>query len=126
MQTNVAVFEQIRDLVLPLTAEERLLLIQHIATLSSAHDVLAANRDQQQDQLSDEEAAWYAMPLAQKMRYQGQYVAIHHGQVIDSDVDRRTLYVRVRQRFSHAPIPILNAAWDEPPVYEFRSPRLER
>ena len=126
MQADVAVFEQIRDLVLPLTAEERLLLIQSIATLDSTQSVPATNRDQQRDQLTAEEAAWYVLPLSQKMRYHGQYVAIHNGHVVDSDVDRRALYVRVRQRFSRTPIPILNAVWDEPPVYEFRSPRLER
>lgn len=126
MQANVAVFERIRDSVLLLTAEERLRLIQSIATLAPTYAAPTAEVGKHANKLADEEAAWYAMSPQQKAPYRGQYVAIHDGRVVDADIDRRSLYVRVRQRFGQEVVPILNADWDEPPEYEFCSPQLER
>lgn len=37
-------------------------------------------------------------------QYQGQYIAMHNGQVVDHDVDFKSLRQRVRQRFGRTPV----------------------
>ena len=37
-------------------------------------------------------------------KYLGEYVAIHDCEVVDNDVDLRTLHLRICQRFGHLPV----------------------
>ncbi|HEX6384898.1 MAG TPA: DUF5678 domain-containing protein [Anaerolineae bacterium] len=54
-----------------------------------------------------EESNVYRQRHAQlKTEYLGQYIAMHDGQVVDSDSDFHSLYRRVRQRFGHTPVMI--------------------
>jgi hypothetical protein len=64
----------------------------------------------------------YETLLAQ---YQGHYVAIHDGQVIDHDPDLRQLHLRIFARLGHTPV-LLKQVTDQP-IRElvFRSPRIE-
>ncbi len=114
MNTITPILEKIRPLVAPLNAKERLTLIQAIAAMpapatspSTAH----------QQQLAIEQAAWYARPSTERQKYQGEFVALKEGQVIDHDPDQRTLYLRVKAQFGRGPIPILHADWTAPPTY---------
>ena len=61
-----------------------------------------------------------------KQRFLGEYVAIHHGELVDHDADRRALSRRVRQKYGSAAV--LIAPVEEEPEREFlmRSPRFER
>lgn len=56
-----------------------------------------------------EQEAWYATSQCERVQYQGQYVAIYQGNVIDADADRIALVKRVRTQYPGAPIPILAA-----------------
>ena len=58
-------------------------------------------------------------------RYRGRYVAVHDGRVVDDDMDRRSLYLRVRARYGATPVLIREVT--ELPEREFHilSPRLE-
>ncbi len=57
--------------------------------------------------------------------YPDQYVAIHEGQVIDSDADLRTLHGRVYARMGGVPV-LLQKVTDMPaPDIRVRGPRLE-
>ncbi len=57
-------------------------------------------------------------------RYQGEYVAIHRQQVVDHDVDRATLYDKVRKKYGDAAVLITPSRGI--PTLRILSPRLER
>ena len=124
MEAVSTIFNQIRTLLLPLSAEQRLELIQDIASLGPLQDL--QDKQSKSEQLVAEEASWYALPAANRTRYGNQHVAIKNGQVVDHDADQRSLYLRVRRRYGADPVAILWADWDEPPTFDIRSPRLER
>lgn len=59
-------------------------------------------------------------------RYLGDYVAIHNSQMIDHDVDLRTLHLRIRHRFGRMPVLIRQVTQSaEARDLVFRSPKLE-
>jgi hypothetical protein len=57
--------------------------------------------------------------------YGEQYIAMHDGQVIDSDLDELTLYLRVRQQYPLIGILIKKVTTDLEEIWTVRSPRLE-
>jgi hypothetical protein len=121
---TAVIIDQIRRLVSPLGAEERLALIQAIADMEPGSTVQndAPPPTRRRDRLSAEQAAWYARSPDERAHYRGQFVAVRNGQVVDHDPDRRALYLRVRARFGHTPVLIIPAHWDETPVYTIHSP----
>jgi hypothetical protein len=79
-----------------------------------------------QKRIVAETEAWYRLPPAERRRYEGKYVAVYQGQVIDSDTDRLTLYYRVRQKFGRQTV-LITEGGDQPiPIYRVRSPRTGR
>ena len=79
-----------------------------------------------QKRIMVETEAWYGLPVEERKRYEGQFVAVYKGQVVDSDSDRLTLYHRLRQRFGRQTI-LITEGGDYPiPVYRVRSPRRGR
>ena len=117
MDANVAtVIAKIKPMIQPLTAQERLALIQEIAQLESAPAT---------DSLAEEQEKWFARPKSARQKYHGEYVAILHGKVVDHDPVQKTLYLRVRKQYGSQKVLIVPADWDEPSVYTFHSPRLE-
>ncbi|MFN8489181.1 MAG: DUF5678 domain-containing protein [Caldilineaceae bacterium] len=57
-------------------------------------------------------------------RYAGEYVALHHGQLIDHDVDQLALYLRVDELYPDEIILIKQVCPEVEEVYTIRSPRL--
>ena len=57
--------------------------------------------------------------------YQGQYIAMHDGQVIDSDVDELALYMRIRQQYPLIGILIKKVTVTPEDIWIIRSPRVE-
>ncbi len=125
MESNTHVLDEIRSLVAPLSAEERLAVIRTIAIMEPGDKAGAVSPTEQRSQLAAEQATWYARPHGERQRYQGEFVAVRDGQVVDHDPDQRSLYLRMRARFGHAPVLIVHADWAEPPVYTIHNPRLE-
>lgn len=70
-----------------------------------------------------ETEAWYRLPVEERSRYEGAFVAVYQGQVVDSDPDRLKLYQRVRERFGRRTILIIEGGDQPIPVYQIRSPR---
>lgn len=126
MEAVSTIFSQIRTLVQPLSAEQRLQLIQDIAAMKQGGEAAVRETSSRAEQLAVEEDYWYGLPDEMHARYANRYVAIQNRQVVDHDVDQRALYLRVRRRFGSDPVAIVQGSWQEPPVYEIRSPRLER
>jgi hypothetical protein len=85
-------------------------------TLTEAEIKEWLDEDIEQQMLAEQER-WFAQPEAQRAAYRGQYIAIRHGEVIDQDVDQRTLVRRVRVQYGNAPIPILSGDEDRTPEY---------
>ncbi|MFP4394315.1 MAG: DUF5678 domain-containing protein [Anaerolineales bacterium] len=127
MKSEVDVFEQIQALIAPFSIEERLALIREIAAMPPpfSTETLFSSQQPTSTQLYREQAAWYALPAEEREGYQGEYVALHQGQVVDHDADQRALYIRIRERYGRAPVPILPADQEQPPTFVIHSPRLE-
>lgn len=71
------------------------------------HDAVSALLEEFNDQkLDQEQAAFEALHAQLVHTYLGQFVALHEGQVIDSDADQRALYIRVHQHHPHTVIGI--------------------
>jgi len=66
------------------------------------------------------------MHVELKQRFLGKYVAIHNGELVDHDADRRALSRRVRQKYGS--VAVLITPVEEKPEREFLmlSPRFER
>ncbi|MEM7537549.1 MAG: hypothetical protein AAF639_35595 [Chloroflexota bacterium] len=151
-QDTSRIFAQVHQLIAPLTSDERLSLIRDILavpplcppvwhTVPSVEDSQSKTkasgdatnvsqsdksrtRQIRRQKLKEEQMAWYARTQEERDEYAGQYVALHAGGVVDSDVDRQVLHQRVRQQFGREPIPIIPAEQDELPTLVFRSPKL--
>lgn len=58
------------------------------------------------------------------VEYAGQYIAMYHGEVVDSGADDAELSRRIRSRFGNAPV-LITPVLDEPiQTFVVRSPRL--
>ena len=125
MESNANVLDEIRSLVAPLSAEERLAVIRTIAIMEPGDKASAVSPGERHSQLAAEQASWYARPHNERQRYHGEFVAVRDGQVVDHDPDQRSLYLRVRARFGHAPMLIVHADWTEPPACTIHSPNTE-
>lgn len=126
-----SIFEEIRPRVATLSPEERLWLIQNIATihLERPRTNVKGQRTEslaRQQQLATEQSRWFARPLAERRQYGSSYVALHQGEVVDHDVDQRALYLRIRQQYGHIPVLIIPANVTETPEFTIHSPRLTK
>ncbi len=74
--------------------------------------------------LRTEGEAFKAMYPQLLENYQGDYVAIHHGQLVDYDKDARALYLRIRQQYGRITVLIRQVTDQIEPVLTLRSPRL--
>ncbi len=117
----------LEPVVMNLTPAQRLELIRWIAEAPSETEAETEAASSTWDaRISEESAAWYARPEADRKPYAGQYVAVLEGQVIDHDADRGDLYQRVRQRYPDTPVLITTAEARGPREFRILSPRLER
>jgi|688.fasta_scaffold85824_3 hypothetical protein len=68
-----------------------------------------------------ETKAWYALSAEVRKEYQGRFVAVYNGEIVDSDQSQRTLYLRAKERFGREPI-LLVEGGDQPiPTYQNHS-----
>lgn len=135
MQSTDAIFNEVRRLVALLDAEERLALIKDIVTAPFTAPAARPQVDptplpeptnERQERMRNEQTRWYARSEDERSQYAGSYVALHNRDVVDHDVDRRALYLRIRERFGREPIPIIPAEQSSLPEYVIRSPKLVR
>jgi len=124
------VFEQIRMLAKRLTLSERLRLIRDVLTMTSPQEEMEIEpqieRDQAQcdedemeaeqthlQKIKEERFAWFMRPACERELYTGRFVAVHSGNVVDSDTDKGALYLRTCQRFGERPVLIISAEQSE-------------
>jgi len=134
-------FEQIRTLAQRLTLSERLRLIRDILTSVPVEDgaysepqieqsqELSEERKAQERQIHlqkiwEERSAWFGLPLNERQIYTGRFVAVHSGDVVDSDMDKGVLYLRTCQRFGDQPVLIISAEQSEDRTIMIRRPSM--
>ncbi len=65
-----------------------------------------------------EARVWYAMPTSMRNQYQGLFVAVYNGKIVDSDPNQRTLYLRAKDRFGREPVLLVEGGDQPMPVYQ--------
>jgi hypothetical protein len=68
-----------------------------------------------------EAKAWYAMPVETRTQYQGIFVAVYNGEIVDSDRNQRTLYLRAKERFGREPVLLVEGGDQPMPTYQSHS-----
>lgn len=79
-----------------------------------------------QKRIAAETDAWYLLPSQERRRFAGKFVAVYGGQVVDSDTDRLSLFLRLREHYGRQPVLIAEGGDQPIPVYHVRSPRRVR
>ena len=82
-------------------------------------------REQAQQAIEQEQRAYAAQHPQLVAQYAGEYIAMHHGEVVDHDADRAALGRRVRARYGHTPVLITPVLAQPQQVITVRSPRLK-
>ncbi len=72
--------------------------------------------------IEQEQAWWLSLPLSERARYEGQFVAVHNQTLIDHDQDEKALYQRIRAKYGRTAVLIMPA--DGPREIRILSPRL--
>ncbi len=115
------VYEQVRQAA---DADQRPMadvLVDSIAQVTPIFSV-----DPRRPAMLQEQAAYKTMHADLLRNFEGQFVAVHQGQVIDHDTDELALSQRVRLRLPDAVILIRQVLPQMERVLHFRSPRLVR
>ena len=75
-------------------------------------------------QMEQETAVFWANHLQLLSQYEGQYVAMYQGEVVDHDPDRLALVARIDEKYGDAIVLIKKVTAETEPDVHFRSPRL--
>ena len=81
---------------------------------------LAAYRQQR---ILIETDAWQRLDAQERARFEGRYVAVCHGQVVDSDPDQGELYRRIHDRYGNKSVLITPGGSQPATRYRIRSAR---
>lgn len=123
---STPIIETLKPLIARLNPTQRLELIRWIATdvppeISAEAPPESRASSAWAARISEEAAAWYARPAADRAPYAGQYVAVLGGQVIDHDADQRDLAIRIHRQYPHTPVLITEANARAPREYHILS-----
>ena len=72
-----------------------------------------------------ERAAFYHLKPQLLQTHKGLYVAIHGGQVVDSDADERPLAIRFFEKHGQVPV-YIGLVSEQPPITEMGGPEITR
>jgi hypothetical protein len=74
--------------------------------------------------IEEEQDWWLSLPLSERARYEGEFVAVHKRTLIDHDRDELALRRRVRSKYEKTAVLLMPA--EGPREIRIVSPRLER
>jgi hypothetical protein len=58
----------------------------------------------------EREQGWrLSLPLSERAKYEGAFVAVYNHQLVDHDIDQIALYRRVRERYGNTAVLIMPA-----------------
>jgi hypothetical protein len=124
-QVTVTLPDQVYDQMQQIAeADQRSVADVLVEAIVRATPALYVHPDRQA--MLQEKAAFLAMHSTLLRSYEGQYVALHQGQVIDHDEDVLTLGRRVSQDHRNKIVLIKKVLEQPDRILEFRSPRLVR
>lgn len=83
-------------------------------------------RREAEKKITQEETAYRSHHSQLLLHYEGKFIALHDGQVIDSDADELKLYLRIRRQYPLLGILIKHVTPEIDEVWRARSPRLEQ
>lgn len=83
-------------------------------------------RQIEREQIEAEAEAYQKLHPTLTQKYLGEYVAVHHGQMIDHDTDFQRLHERIRKRFGRRPVLLRRVETEPERTLVFRSPSVER
>ena len=69
-----------------------------------------------------EQEWWSSLPLTERAKYDGEFIAVHNRKLIDHDQNEIKLYGRVRKKYGKTPILIMRA--EGPREVRIYSPRI--
>jgi hypothetical protein len=74
--------------------------------------------------MEQEQAWWLALPLRERAKYEGEFIAVHDQKVIDHDKDETTLHKRIRKAYGKTPVLVMPA--EGPKEIHLYTPRIVR
>ena len=81
-------------------------------------------REYEREKIRAEQDAWEAKPVEFRAQYRDRFVAVHNGDVVDSDADLAALSKPVRARFGKTPVLLTEGGEEIFQEARIRSPRL--
>jgi len=59
--------------------------------------------------IEQEQAWWLNLPLGERVKYEGKFVAVHNQTLVDYDHDEQALYHRVRAKYGNTAVLLMPA-----------------
>ena len=75
-----------------------------------------------QDKIEREQTWWLSLPLSERAKYEGKFIAVHNQTLVDYDQDGEALHQRIRAKYSKTAVLIMPA--EGPREIRIFSPRL--
>lgn len=117
----MAVLQISEDLVQSIREEATL---RGLTVESFLHGAVARERTlSDRWKIEREQAWWLSLPLSERTKYEGEYVAVHGLQLVDHDRDQIALYRRVHARYGNIAVLLMPA--EGPREIVIRSPRID-
>lgn len=112
----------------PLLEEIKQVAVEQNVELSHILDeaVHTYLRQLERNKIKAEVEAFHSMHSELLQSYEGEYVAIHNGKVVDHDASLQPLHNRIRQRFGRQTVLLRQVSTEPERVLSFRSPSFER
>ena len=76
----------------------------------------------ERQKIDQEQEWWVGLPLTERAKYEGKYVAVHNKKLVDHDENEMKLYSRVREKYGKTPVLIMAA--EGPREIRIFSPRI--
>jgi len=76
----------------------------------------------ERQKIEQEQERWSSLPLSERAKYDGEFIAVHTKKLIDHDKNETKLYGRVRKKHGNTPILIMRA--EDPREIRIISPRI--
>jgi len=74
--------------------------------------------------IEQEQEWWTSLPLTERAKYEGEYIAVHNREVVDHDETEDELSSRVREKYGKVPVLIMPA--EGPREVRIFSPRINQ
>lgn len=63
----------------------------------------------ERQKIAEEQAWWGNLPLTERAKYAGKYIAVHNQKLVDHDTDEVALYQRIREKYGKTAVLIMPA-----------------